>query len=131
MVAAESRINETQQKISEETQRLADVSGGGYLRQQEQSEQAQLEVDKAERNTRNFNKRQAVSIENWKRQVKGLSQWMDHLKKGRPMFNKLRGFCKTYQEKVELGIRAIMIGCRCSLALFNKRDLSHHLLSVQ
>lgn len=46
MVAAESRINETQQKISEETQRLADVSGGGYLRQQEQSEQAQLEVDK-------------------------------------------------------------------------------------
>lgn len=45
--AAETRIDETQNKISEETQRLADVSGGSYVRQQEQFEQAQSDADEA------------------------------------------------------------------------------------
>ncbi|ODM18324.1 hypothetical protein SI65_06195 [Aspergillus cristatus] len=45
--AAETSINETQQKIAEETQRLADVSGGSYIRQQEQYEQAQSEANGA------------------------------------------------------------------------------------
>lgn len=46
-VAAETRINETQNKISEETQRLADISGGSYVRQQEKFEQAQSEAEEA------------------------------------------------------------------------------------
>lgn len=49
MKAAETRINETQQKISEESQRLADVSGGSYIRQQEQFENAQSEANESRR----------------------------------------------------------------------------------
>ena len=45
--AAETSVNETQQKIAEETQRLADVSGGSYTRQQAQYEQAQSEANGA------------------------------------------------------------------------------------
>ena len=44
MKTAETRISNTQQKISEETQRLADISGGSYARQQEQFEEAQSEA---------------------------------------------------------------------------------------
>lgn len=84
-----------------------------------------------ERNTRSFYKTQAVFIENWKRQARNSSQQRGHLKRGRPMFNKLRDLCRTFQKKVDLGIQAIMIGCRCSFGLFNKRDLSRNLLSVQ
>lgn len=47
MKAAEARISEAQQKIAVETQRLADVSGGSYIRQQEQCEQAQSEANEA------------------------------------------------------------------------------------
>lgn len=47
MKAAETSINETQQKIAEETQKLADVSGGSYIRQQEQYEQAQSDANGA------------------------------------------------------------------------------------
>ena len=42
--AAEARINETQQKIEEENQRLADLSGGSYTRKQEQLERAKAEA---------------------------------------------------------------------------------------
>ncbi|OGM39759.1 DNA repair protein Rad18 [Aspergillus bombycis] len=42
--AAEARINETQQKIEEEIQRLADLSGGSYTRKQEQLERAKAEA---------------------------------------------------------------------------------------
>lgn len=49
MKAAETRINETQQKISEESQRLTDVSGGSYIRQQEQFENAQSEANESRR----------------------------------------------------------------------------------
>ncbi|KAE8131136.1 P-loop containing nucleoside triphosphate hydrolase protein [Aspergillus pseudotamarii] len=42
--AAEARINETQQKIEEENQRLADLSGGSYTRKQEKLEQAKAEA---------------------------------------------------------------------------------------
>ena len=83
-----------------------------------------------ERNTRSFYKTQAVFIENWKRQARNSSQQRGHLKRGRPMFSKLRDLCRTFQ-KVDLGIRAIMIGCRYFFRLFNKRDLSRNLLSVQ
>ncbi|KAJ5372136.1 hypothetical protein N7517_004142 [Penicillium concentricum] len=38
--AAESRIQETQQKVDDENQRLADVSDGGYARKQDECEQA-------------------------------------------------------------------------------------------
>lgn len=44
MKTADTRISDIQQKISEETQRLADVSGGSYARQQEQFEKAQSEA---------------------------------------------------------------------------------------
>ncbi|PIG83440.1 DNA repair protein Rad18 [Aspergillus arachidicola] len=42
--AAEARINETQQKIEEENQRLVDLSGGSYTRKQEQLERAKAEA---------------------------------------------------------------------------------------
>ncbi|KAE8375322.1 hypothetical protein BDV26DRAFT_268123 [Aspergillus bertholletiae] len=42
--AAEARINETQQKIEEEKQRLADLSGGSYTREQAQLERAKAEA---------------------------------------------------------------------------------------
>lgn len=47
MKATETSINEIQQKIAEETQRLADVGGGSYIRQQEQYEQAESEANGA------------------------------------------------------------------------------------
>ncbi|OJJ34299.1 hypothetical protein ASPWEDRAFT_173721 [Aspergillus wentii DTO 134E9] len=47
--AAQSRIDVTKQKISEETQRLADLSGGSYTRKQEEVEQARVEVSEARR----------------------------------------------------------------------------------
>ncbi|QRD94161.1 hypothetical protein F9C07_2074795 [Aspergillus flavus] len=42
--AAEARINETQQKIEEENQRLVNLSGGSYTRKQEQLERAKVEA---------------------------------------------------------------------------------------
>ncbi|KAE8308707.1 P-loop containing nucleoside triphosphate hydrolase protein [Aspergillus transmontanensis] len=42
--AAEARINETQQMIEEENQRLVDLSGGSYTRKQEQLERAKAEA---------------------------------------------------------------------------------------
>ncbi|KAJ5306641.1 hypothetical protein N7508_005656 [Penicillium antarcticum] len=47
--AAESRIQETQQKVHEENQRLADASGGGYARKQEACEQAVNDAAAAQR----------------------------------------------------------------------------------
>jgi chromosome segregation ATPase len=42
--ASEIRINETQRTIAEESQRLADQSGGSYIRKQEELERARAEA---------------------------------------------------------------------------------------
>lgn len=42
--AAETRISETQEKITEENQRLAELHGGSYARKQEQLEEARAEA---------------------------------------------------------------------------------------
>ncbi|KGO65461.1 RecF/RecN/SMC [Penicillium italicum] len=47
--AAESRIQETQQKVDDENQRLADVSDGGYARKQDECEQAANDASAAKR----------------------------------------------------------------------------------
>lgn len=47
--AAKSRIKESEQNISEENQRLANIHGGSYARKQEELEQAKQEVDEARR----------------------------------------------------------------------------------
>ncbi|KAJ5593003.1 hypothetical protein N7537_009907 [Penicillium hordei] len=47
--AAQSRIQETQQKVDDENQRLADVSDGGYARKQEECEQAANDASAAQR----------------------------------------------------------------------------------
>ncbi|EKV16721.1 DNA repair protein Rad18, putative [Penicillium digitatum PHI26] len=47
--AAESRIQETQQKVDDENQRLADVSDGGYARKQDECEQAANDASAAQR----------------------------------------------------------------------------------
>ncbi|KAJ5816889.1 hypothetical protein N7447_009122 [Penicillium robsamsonii] len=47
--AAESRIQETQQKVDDENQRLADVSDGGYTRKQDECEQAANDASAAQK----------------------------------------------------------------------------------
>ncbi|KAG0154777.1 hypothetical protein PDIDSM_347 [Penicillium digitatum] len=54
--AAESRIQETQQKVDDENQRLADVSDGGYARKQDECEQAPTMLLLPKENTRSIAK---------------------------------------------------------------------------